>query len=94
MTEAAAYTLVVRARGSPKNPRPWGEEIFRDGEPFPGAPSRRGLLDRADGEGGRQLCLGLLLEVASGGREEALMAAGRATSYLSRNWPVARSHRT
>jgi hypothetical protein len=35
MPEAARYTLLVRARGSPNHPKPWGWEICRDGEPLP-----------------------------------------------------------
>jgi hypothetical protein len=35
MSEAAQYTLVVRAQGSPNHPKPWGWEICRDGEPLP-----------------------------------------------------------
>jgi hypothetical protein len=35
MSEAARYTLVVRARGERDHPRPWSWEICRDGEALP-----------------------------------------------------------
>jgi hypothetical protein len=35
MFEADRYTLVVTPRRSGINPRPWGWEIYRDGQPLP-----------------------------------------------------------
>jgi hypothetical protein len=35
MSEAERYALVVRARSDLHHPRPWGWEIYRDGEPLP-----------------------------------------------------------
>jgi hypothetical protein len=35
MAETSRYALVVKARSSDSHPKPWGWEIYRDGEPLP-----------------------------------------------------------
>jgi hypothetical protein len=62
MPEAAGYTLVVRARGSPNNPRPWGEEIFRDGEPFPARLREEGFSTEQTARAAGNFALGYFLK--------------------------------